>query len=586
MTSGGCLLKNSRKMSPNIGERIQLKYSHVLQKLTLGSRLFILFVSLLVLSVVGVGFSSYLKAKEATIETIETRLLRETEVISYVAENLKFVYVSDEDYFMQQLEANVRSQQEMLKAEEISSEIFYIVDGKAIPFKVSQKSLPDISKNLIDRLTSSRSGLVHEKIGNENYTITYREIKEIGGTYVLLVPTNTYMGTVNQMVYFILAGIGLSILFAIVMIILLMKTITRPLNELRNTMREVREGKLQVSDKIRTTVPEITSLHKSYNAMISHMRDILHELKGTTKELEMTGGDLKDSAQNTLESSHHLVNSINVVRTGAEHTASTSEENANSFREMKQLIDNMIENMEHVFHSSHNMNLSAKHGETNISKLISIIYNFESDFKHLTTTINEVRTFSSSITKLVGLVKGISEQTKLLALNASIEAVRAGEAGKGFAVVAQEVRKLAEQSTKATEEISIAIGSMERITVSASQEFEQIHSKIKINLSMANEAKISFDDLMEEILKESKSLQGIQEELGAFAVILPKLEQTTTQFSSVSQETLASSEEMLMISERQIQQMESTNRIGLKLNDLSEALSRITERFEFNDKNA
>ena len=74
---------------------------------------------LLVLTGVVVGASSYIKAKDMNMESIENRLVRETELMGYIAENLKFVYVSDKDYFMQQLEANVRSQQKKLKEDGI-----------------------------------------------------------------------------------------------------------------------------------------------------------------------------------------------------------------------------------------------------------------------------------------------------------------------------------------------------------------------------------------------------------------------------------------------------------------------------------
>ena len=122
-------------------------YQKVLQKFNLSTRLFLLFVSLLVLSVVVVGVSSYIKAKDMNMETIENRLVRETDLMGYIATNLKFVYVSDDDYFMQQLDSSVRTQKEKLKSDGITSEFFYIVDKKVTPFKVSVKSLPTISES-------------------------------------------------------------------------------------------------------------------------------------------------------------------------------------------------------------------------------------------------------------------------------------------------------------------------------------------------------------------------------------------------------------------------------------------------------
>ena len=118
------LKKGLRRRNSSKKESLNNKASlseKIFQKFNLGTRLFILFVSLLILSVVVVGASSYIKAKDMNMESIENRLMREAELMGYIAENLKFVYVSDEDYFMQQLESSVRSQQKKLKSDGISS---------------------------------------------------------------------------------------------------------------------------------------------------------------------------------------------------------------------------------------------------------------------------------------------------------------------------------------------------------------------------------------------------------------------------------------------------------------------------------
>jgi methyl-accepting chemotaxis protein len=86
------------------------------------------------------------------MESIENRLQRETELMGYIAESLKFVYVSDEDYFMQQLDANVRQQQETLESDGILSDFFYITDSKVTPFRVSKDSLPDIPQKTVEKI--------------------------------------------------------------------------------------------------------------------------------------------------------------------------------------------------------------------------------------------------------------------------------------------------------------------------------------------------------------------------------------------------------------------------------------------------
>jgi methyl-accepting chemotaxis protein len=553
-------------------------------KLSLGTRLFILFFSLLIVSVLSVGASSYIKAKNMAIDTIESRLGREAEIMGYIAENLKFVYVSDEDYFRQQLEVNVRSQQKKLENDGITSDFYYIADGKVTPFKVSQKSSNTFTKETIDAIQKAKIGVIHEEMNGSDYTIAFQEMKEINGIYVLLIPTDTYMQPVHSMLYFTIAVIVISMAAATVLISLFVRKITKPLNQLRGTMRTVREGSLQISPAIETSIPEIVSLQKSYNSMIQQMMRMVRELTQTTKELGNTGDELKDSSQSTLASSQQLVSAINLVKTGAEQTAASSETSVRSFKDMTDMIEAILSNMNSVSSSSAAMNDSAATGDRNIGQLITTIHSFEADFKHLNETIHQVKEYAKSITNLVGMVQAVADQTRLLSLNASIEAARAGEAGKGFAVVANEVRNLAEQSANTTDEISQAISNMEKITAGATEEFELIHMKIKKNLTMASSARFSFDELMKEISDVSQKLHSMQDELENLGETLPQLAHNADSFLAVSQETLASAEEMLSASEIQIHQMESTDQIGLKLNSLAKSLSEITQQFSVKDK--
>lgn len=563
----------------NIHKRMRARFQRAFQKVNFGARLFILVVSLLVGSILSVGISSYVKAKEMTMGSMENRFIREGELMGHLAENLKFLYVSQDAYFMQQLQINIRNQQKKMEKDGILSEFFYIKDQQVIPFEVSKDRLPEISDSLIAQMDKSGNGLLHKELDGKDYTITYRTMKEIDGTYAILIPTETYLGPVDKMAHFTLIVTAISLVIFTLLMVLFVRTLTKPLSLLRETMKQVREGKLERAAEINTTVPEILSLHKSYNAMIDQMRSMVQELKSATVELEETGGKLQSSSEHALASSQQLVSAIHLVKHGAEQTASSSEDSVNCFRDMKQKIEETMENMDVVFHSSKTMNRSAKGGEHTMEELIGTIATFEKDFDKLNTTIRHVKNYASSISNLVGLIQGVSEQTKLLALNATIEAARAGEAGRGFAVVAKEIRKLAEQSSHAAEQITHSIIHMEEVTVSATEEFDEMLSKMKSNLTLANSSKLTFDELMKEIGDVNENMKVMQGKLKELEYILPELEQSADGLLSVSQETSASSDEMLAASENQIDQMEGNHHIGKHLNELSNSLSAITSRF-------
>ncbi|QOR65509.1 methyl-accepting chemotaxis protein [Cytobacillus suaedae] len=564
-----------------LNKQSKTNFAFRFSRLSLRRRLSFLFVILLITSLTTVGVSSYFQAKNATIQTIENRLEREAEMMGYVAKNLKFLYISDDTYFKQQLEVSVRDQQKQLEKDGIVSSIYTISNKTVTPFKSSKDSSLSFSDTFINKVTQSDKAVFQEKISGEDYTISTLKLNEVNGQYLLVVPTESYLGAVTKMATFTIITVVVSIIISSIILSLFVKGLTKPLVRLTDIMRQVRDGNLvELSDSLQTKIPEIRSLDKSFHTMLTQMRMIIKEINETTNQLELTGGSLSCTSEDALEYSRQLIKAINVVKDGAEQTAISSESNVASYHAMKENVDKLLLNMNTVFKSSEDMNQSAIRGEQNNSILIEKTISFEKDFEHMTSTVKQVQHHSNSISNLVGLIKNIAEQTKLLSLNASIEAARAGEAGKGFAVVAQEVGKLAEESSKASKEISSSISEMEKVTFVATEEFDQMLQKIKTNLSSAHDSKESFDHLMKVISSLTVKLEDMKTELVEIKEGIPELEEATIRFASVSQETLASSEEMLATSENQIVQMESTYEAGMRLSELSKSLSQLSKRFK------
>jgi methyl-accepting chemotaxis protein len=536
---------------------------------------------LLIASISVVGFTSYVKAKETTMDIIEDRLQREVNTTGEIAENLMFAYLGDEEEFIERFNKVVLTNQSSeLIQDGLSAEFFLVNENKSTPYLINKNTKISFSDRLITEIAEKENGVIHKNIKGKDYTLSFKNVQELKGQFLIAVPTENYLKTTSELAAFTAWMVLISALITTIFLVLVIRSLTKPLAVFRNTMREVREGDLSKNIHVKTTIPEINSLIKSFNQMMTQMRMMVVNIDSATSDLSKTGVQLKEATDDVIVHNIQLVDAIKTVKVGAEQTASSSEESIHVFGQMKDELKVVFQDMEYLFSSATDMNQSAYRGEKSVSQMIETMNSFEKEFEKMTKTIRGVKEHSLSIANVVAIIQTIAEQTKLLALNATIEAARAGEAGNGFAVVANEVKKLAEQSSKATEDITKSIVFMEQISVQASKEFENMLGNIHSHLLVASQSRTSFDELMSEIDIVNVKLSGMKEHIQQLNGSLPVMEQSAESFASVSQETLASAEQMLAASEEQIAHMNRTHEIGLKLNALSSELSKTTKEYK------
>ncbi|MEK4178434.1 methyl-accepting chemotaxis protein [Aeribacillus sp. FSL K6-1121] len=563
-------MKKKRK-NMSIGERIPLSV-----------RLILFALMLLISSITVVGYTAYQKASETTFNLIEDRLKREVYMTEIAASNLLYAYVNSSDDFFERFDKEVvQRQSSQLIQDGLNADFFFVRNEKATPFSVSVKTKTQIPAAIVKEITKKNSGIIHKSFNGQDYTLAFKEMQELKGIFLLAVPTESYIKPVHELAYnTIWIGI-ISVLFMMGILFLAVRSMTKPLTILREKMRKMREGDIQLDLNINTNLPEILSLIKSFKQLAGYLGMMIQRINTTTENLFSTGRKLKHSSDDVLTLHTNLVEAIEMVKNGAQQTASSSEESAKVFHSMKNTVQTVLERIERLFSSVQGMNRSANTGEQNMRQMIESLNRFEKECKTMSKTIQSVRDHSTAIEKVVEMIYAISEKTKLLSLNATIEAARAGEEGKGFAIVAEEVRKLAEQSSKATEDIAQSVKMMDDISQSAYQQFKLILELVQNHLEVAGKSRLSFDQLVDEIGKVNEILSETRHSLHTLDDWLPKMEQSAENFLSVSQETFASAEQMQSVAKVQMEQIRETHAIGLTLMELSESLKSTTNKFQF-----
>ncbi len=543
-----------------------------------------LILSMLLLTVSTVAYISYEKSKDTTIKLMEQRLNKEVNTIYDNAQNLMLIYVGNEEKFIQKMNQVIKKQDAELAKDGLYSQYFLITKNGAEPFQINKNTTIRFSQPILQEMLKKENGIIHREMNGELYTISFHSIQELKGIYTIVTPQNLYLKNVYEMARYIIVATSISIIFASLITILLVRSLTMPLTNLREVMKLARKGNLKVEAKTNSTVPEVTSLLKSFHSMISKMREILYEISSTTKELESTGKNLRESSGQVMSDNEQLVEAIHVVKHGAGQTAGSSEEMVHRFQQMKESLTQIFNQMDNIHQKTEVMNHSTNEGEKSINELFFMMDGFENEFRHITLTVEKVKNHSMSIGKVISLIQQLAEQTKLLALNAAIEAARAGESGKGFSVVASEVRKLADQSSNATDEIRMTINEMEMISTQASLEFQQIVANFQERLQIASNSKQMFKHMMNEICSLSQKIDEAQIDVHELTKIVPKMESSSNHFVAVAQQTLASSEEMEKISNEQMKKVIKSHEIGEKLTILADSLGELTTKYFYQNE--
>lgn len=547
---------------------------------TLKTRLLILLISSLVLTSSGISYIAYVQSKASTISAVEQRLEREAVLFYQMVQNLMYLYVGDEEKFSQKVESVVKSQSSQMAQDGLRSDYFLLKDEKLTPFLDSKQSKVHLSDSLQRKIIDQQNGIVTASIEGEKYTLAFRYIQELKGQYIIVLPQEKYLGEIQQMAWSISGVALICLIVSALLAAFVINKLTKPLEEIREMMRKAREGNLDISfEGIQQTTPEVKSLIKSFGTLISSLQGLLQNIGATAGRLHHTGQQLQQSSNHVLVTNQGLLAGIELVKKAAEETASSSDIHMETFHKMKKDVHLIFEEMDQLFHIAGNMDESAQEGTNQMNILLKRMDVFQQESQHITKTVHMMSTHSQSVNSIVALIQSIAEQTKLLALNATIEAARAGEYGKGFSVVATEVRKLANQTSEAAKDISTNMSQMLEITSRTQLEFEHLNLHLNENVEAVMESKRSIDIWNVKVQQVKETLHSIHDYLGHLQKSLPLVEESTERYAALSQQTSASSEEMLNSSYAQQNQLKESYEIGTVLNELSSALNQQTKQF-------
>ena len=383
----------------------------------------------------------------------------------------------------------------------------------------------------------------------------------------------------NQAVLFATVTGATALAIGVLLSILLSRAVRRPLKILAVGAVLYSQGDLTRTILV-SSRDEIGEVGAAMNRMQDHLKSLVLNIRQKSELLAQAAGQLGANADQSADSANSVAEAISEVAAGADNQNRTIEkvmsnvaQNAEDVRRMGQQAAGAAESSKAVAHK-------AEDGEIAAERAVNQMDQIEETVERSATVVAKLGTMSQEIGHIVETISDIAGQTNLLALNAAIEAARAGESGRGFSVVAEEVRKLAEQSDQAAQQIATLIGGIQAETENAVAVMAAGTREVRTGAEVVRTAGRSFQEINELVAAVSGQVRGISESFGSLAEGNTQILQAMHDLKFIGESASQQTQNVSAATQEQSAAMQEIASAGHELTRYAEELQQAVNQFK------
>jgi methyl-accepting chemotaxis protein len=322
-----------------------------------------------------------------------------------------------------------------------------------------------------------------------------------------------------------------SLIVGTAMILLFIKLLIGPLRELSARLHDIAQGDGDLTQRVDdSSNDEVGNLAKGFNIFVERIQDLIKKITFASEQIS--------SSVNSMDS---LIGSVaGSVESQSKETDST----AHAIKELSQSAKEINSNIQNVSSSTSSASDEGKQAKIVVEESVDSIRTLARDIEDGSEVVSNLNSEAENIGTVLTVIRGIAEQTNLLALNAAIEAARAGEQGRGFAVVADEVRTLAARTQNSTEEIQTMIERLQLGTSQAVQSMERSRKNSEVTVSKAVKTGELLDNISASVIEVDDMVAQITRAVDQQSLVtsdvsdnISNIVATTVNVSSATDET-------------------------------------------------